>query len=153
LPGFGSFVDPPAIGIGGVLPIGTALVTEFASDHDRHGRRGRSAGGRLAEPRCRAIHVDLWLARARTDPRAPPVPRADRTLARVMSPDSKPALLARTGTADAPCFQRVVSLFSLCYCFLEKLSKSLIPLSDCPFVLNRLPVFLENLPVSGRGFK
>jgi hypothetical protein len=143
-------VDPPAIGIGGVLPIGTALVTEFASDHDRHGRRGRSAGRRLAEPRCRAIHVDLWLARARTDPRAPPVPRADRTLARVMSPDSKPALLARTGTADAPCFQRVISLFSLCYCFLEKLSKSLIPLSDCPFVLNRLPVFLENLPVSGK---
>jgi hypothetical protein len=30
LPGFGSFVDSPAIGIGGVLPIGTALVTEFA---------------------------------------------------------------------------------------------------------------------------
>jgi len=29
-------------------------------------------------------------------------------------------------------------------------SKSLIPLSDCPFVLNRLPVFLGNLPVSGR---
>jgi hypothetical protein len=33
---------------------------------------------------------------------------------------------------------------------LEKSSKSLIPLSDCPFVLNRLPVFLENLPVSGK---
>jgi hypothetical protein len=33
---------------------------------------------------------------------------------------------------------------------LEKLSKSLIRLSDCPFVLNRLPVFLENLPVSGK---
>jgi hypothetical protein len=31
LPGFGSFLDPkPGIGIGGVLPIGTALVTEFA---------------------------------------------------------------------------------------------------------------------------
>ena len=28
-------------------------------------------------------------------------------------------------------------------------ARSLIPLSDCPFVLNRLPVFLENLPVSG----
>jgi len=53
---------------------------------------------------------------------------------------------ARTGTADAPCFQRVISLFSLCYCFLEKLSKSLIPLSDCPFVLNRLPVFLGKSP-------
>src|SRR6202049_853370 len=49
---------------------------------------------------------------------------------------------ARTGTADAPCFQRVISLFSLCYLLLKKLSKSLIPLSDCPFVLNRLPVFL-----------
>src|ERR1035441_7097365 len=47
---------------------------------------------------------------------------------------------ARTGTADAPCFQRVVSLFSLCYLLLEKSSKSLIPLGDCPFVLNRLPV-------------
>ena len=34
------------------------------------GRRGRSAGGRLGRPRCRAIHVDLWLARARpTRPR------------------------------------------------------------------------------------
>ncbi len=48
-----------------------------------------------------------------------------------------------------PCFQRVVSLFSLCYLLLEKSSKSLIPLGDCPFVLNCLPVFLENLPVSG----
>jgi hypothetical protein len=54
------------------------------------------------------------------------------------------------GTSDAPCFQRVISLFSLCYLLLEKSSKSLIPLSDCPFVLNRLPVFLENLPVSGK---
>jgi hypothetical protein len=52
---------------------------------------------------------------------------------------------ASTRTADAPCFQRVISLFSLCYLLLEKLSKSLIPLGDCPFVLNRLPVFLENL--------
>jgi hypothetical protein len=31
---------------------------------------------------------------------------------------------------------------------LEKLSKSLIPLSDCPFLLNRLPVILGNLLVS-----
>jgi hypothetical protein len=62
--------------------------------------------------------------------------------------DPKPG--KKTGTADAPCFQRVVSLFSLCYLLLEKSSKSLIPLSDCPFVLNRLPVFLENLPVSGK---
>src|ERR1700680_1436351 len=52
----------------------------------------------------------------------------------------------RTGTADAPCFQRVISLFSLCYLLLKKLSKSLIPLSDCPFVLNRLPVFLGKSP-------
>jgi hypothetical protein len=62
--------------------------------------------------------------------------------------DPKPG--KKTGTADAPCFQRVVSLFSLCYLLLEKSSKSLIPLSDCPFVLNRLPVFLKNLPVSGK---
>src|SRR6202049_4562297 len=53
---------------------------------------------------------------------------------------------ARTGTADAPCFQRVISLFSLCCLLLKKLSKSLIPLSDCPFVLNRLPVFLGKSP-------
>src|SRR5271163_3950570 len=33
--------------------------------------------------------------------------------------------------------------------FAKKLSKSLIPHGDCPFVLNRLHVFLENLPVSG----
>ena len=51
-------------------------------------------------------------------------------------------------TADAPCFQRVIPLLSLCYLLLKKLSKSLTPLSDCPFVLNRLPVFLGNLPVS-----
>src|ERR1700674_2761219 len=53
---------------------------------------------------------------------------------------------ARTGTADAPCVQRVISLFSLCYLLLKKLSKSLIPLSDCPFVLNRLPVILGKSP-------
>ena len=53
---------------------------------------------------------------------------------------------ARAGTADAPCFQRVISLFSLCYLLLKKLSKSLITLSDCPFVLNRLPVFLGKSP-------
>jgi hypothetical protein len=28
-------------------------------------------------------------------------------------------------------------------------SVKLIPLSDCPFVLNRLPVFLENLKKQG----
>jgi hypothetical protein len=57
LPGFGSFLESAGIGIGGVLPIGTALVTEFAP------RRNS----------CR------FMARAReTDPPAP-VPRADRT--------------------------------------------------------------------------
>ena len=81
-----------------------------------------------------------------------------------MSPDSKPALFCATGSTNDPkpgkngnsgrpprprVSKRVVSLFSLCYLLLEKSSKSLIPLSDCPFVLNRLPVFLENLPVSG----
>ena len=45
-----------------------------------------------------------------------------------------------------PCFQRDISLFSLCYLLLEKLSKSRIPLGDCPFVLNRLPVFLGKSP-------
>ena len=35
--------------------------------------------------------------------------------------DPKPGM--KTGTADAPCFQRVVSLFSLCYLLLEKSSK------------------------------
>jgi hypothetical protein len=38
----------------------------------------------------------------------------------------------------------------LCYLLLEKLSKSLIPLSDCPFVLNRLPVFLGKSPCFGK---
>jgi hypothetical protein len=168
--------------IDGMLPIGTALVSEFAPRLIRTtviviAVVGRSAAGRLGRPRCRAIHVDLWRARE-TNPPALPAPRADRTARPAapdfffancgarqygdqffMSPDSKPALSAppdpkkaeagqERETTDAPCFQRVVSLFSLCYLLLEKLSKSLIPLSDCPFVLNRLPVFLENLPVS-----
>jgi hypothetical protein len=47
---------------------------------------------------------------------------------------------------DAPCFQRIIPLFPHCYLLLEKLSKSLIPLGDCPFVLNRLPVFLGKSP-------
>ena len=50
--------------------------------------------------------------------------------------DPKPG---KNGNNGRPCFQRVVSLFSLCYLLLEKSSKSLIPLGDCPFVLNRLP--------------
>ena len=70
------------IGIGGVLPIGTALVTEFAPRRIRAtmivmGVVGVARGG-AAWPAFRAIHVDLWLARE-TDPPAPPVPRADRT--------------------------------------------------------------------------
>jgi hypothetical protein len=48
LPGFGSFVDPPAIGIGGVLPIGTALVTEFAPTMIVMGVVGVALGGGLA---------------------------------------------------------------------------------------------------------
>jgi len=47
---------------------------------------------------------------------------------------------------DAPCFQRIIPLFPLCYLLLEKLSKSLIPLGDCPFMLNRLPVLLGKSP-------
>jgi hypothetical protein len=51
----------------------------------------------------------------------------------------------RTESADTACFQKshppVFFLFSLCYLPLEKLSKSLIPLSDCRFVLNRPPCF------------
>ena len=53
-----------------------------------------------------------------------------------MSPDKQTGPLCATGS----------TLFSLCYLLLEKLSKSLIPLSDCPFVLNRLPVFLGKSP-------
>jgi hypothetical protein len=60
--------------------------------------------------------------------------------------DPKPGKNRKQQTADAPCFQGVFSLFSLCYLLLEKLSKFLIPLSDCPFVLNRLPVFLGKYP-------
>src|ERR1019366_7831825 len=76
-----------------------------------------------------------------------------------MSPDSKPALSAptgskndpsraRTGTGNSgrPLFPKSHLPVSVCYLLLEKLSKSLIPLSDCPFVLNRLPVFLGKYP-------
>ena len=54
--------------------------------------RGRSAAGRLGRPRCRAIHVDLWLARARPPRPALPVPRADRT--------ARPALRLPTDVAN-----------------------------------------------------
>jgi hypothetical protein len=75
-----------------------------------------------------------------------------------MSPDSKPAFSAPPESTNDPKPGEsgnsgrflFPSLFLLCYLLLAKLSKSLIPLSDCPFVLNRLPVFLENLPVSGK---
>ena len=71
-----------------------------------------------------------------------------------MSPAKQTGHLCATGSKKNPkprkngnsgrfCFQRVISLFSLCYWLLEKLAKSLIPLGDCPFVLNRLPVFLK----------
>ena len=57
-----------------------------------------------------------------------------------------------SGTADAPCFQRVVSLFSLCYLLLEKLSKSLIPYGNCPVLAEIASLFLlENVPVLWRG--
>jgi hypothetical protein len=52
--------------------------------------------------------------------------------------DPKPG--KKTGRTP-PVSKESFSLFSLCYLLLEKLSKSLIPLGDCPFVLNRLPVF------------
>jgi hypothetical protein len=61
--------------------------------------------------------------------------------------DPKPG---KNGNSGRPCLQRLISLFSLCYLLLKKLSKSLITLSDCPFLLSRLPVFSENLPVSGK---
>jgi hypothetical protein len=72
------------------------------------------------------------------DAAAAPRPTANRPSLRYRNPQMIRSR-ARTGVA---------SLFSLCYLLLEKSSKSLIPLSDCPFVLNRLPVVLENLPVS-----
>jgi hypothetical protein len=36
-----------------------------------------------------------------------------------------------------------------CYLFLKKLPKSLILHGNCPSLRNSLPVFLENVPVSG----
>ena len=57
-----------------------------------------------------------------------------------------PPVFQRVISLFSPCFLPVFSLFSLCYLLLKKLSKSLITLSDCPFVLNRLPVFLGKSP-------
>jgi hypothetical protein len=48
--------------------------------------------------------------------------------------------------AYAPCFQSVISLFSLCYLLLEKSSKSLIPLGDCPFAPQSPPCFSWKSP-------
>jgi hypothetical protein len=130
LPGFGSFLDSPASGVGGVLPIGN-----------------RARYRVFAPRRIRATMIvmgvvgvaGLVAAGAPSRPNRPP---------RVMSPDSKPGPClghrihndpkpGKNGKQrTAPCFQRVVSLFSLCYLLLEKSSKSLMPLSDCPFVLN-----------------
>ena len=78
-----------------------------------------------------------------------------------MSPDGKPALSAppdskknpkpgKNGNSGRPLFPKSPSLFSLCYLLLEKLSKSLIPLRDCPLRASIASLFfLENLPVSG----
>ena len=66
--------------------------------------------------------------------------KAERAAARPIPPAGAPTRPSN----------RVGRLVFLSYLLLEKSSKSLIPLSDCPFVLNRLPVFLENLPVSGK---
>jgi hypothetical protein len=82
LPGFGSFLDPPASEIGGVPPIGTALVTEFCSashprDHDSFMAvvgvaLGAAWPASLPRDSCR------FMARAREiDPPAPPVRRAE----------------------------------------------------------------------------
>ena len=62
--------------------------------------------------------------------------------------DPKPGKNGKQRTP--PVSKKSFLLLSLCYLLLKKLSKSLTPLSDCPFVLNRLPVFLGNLPVSGK---
>ncbi len=184
LPGFGSFFESAGIGIGGVLPIGTALVTEFAPRRIRAtmivmGVVGVALGGGLAGL-VAAQFMSIYGSRARDrparaagapsrpnrSPRAapanrrrqsriagrtmvrPPLRRADRPATGNAAP-LDPKMIrsrARTRTGDAPCFQRVISLFPPCYLLLEKSSKSLIPLSDCPFVLNRLPVFLGKSP-------
>ena len=55
----------------------------------------------------------------------------------------------KNGNSGRPLFPKSHLPVSVCYLLLEKLSnyKSLIPLSDCPFVLNRLPVFLGKYPL------
>src|SRR5271167_3446948 len=71
-----------------------------------------------------------------TFPPAPPDPTPTDLRSRRRQPDRQ----IRSGDR-LPVFLTVI-------CVWRNLSKSLIPHSDCPFVLNRLPVFLENLPVS-----
>src|SRR5258708_36518771 len=61
-------------------------------------------------------------------------------------PKNDPKGRQETGFHGAPLFPRVSSLFSLCYLLLEKSSKCLIPLRDCPFVLKSPPCFLGESP-------
>jgi len=105
---------------------GQAVPQRYA--HDGHDDHGRADQRREATSVTSAVHRQ-HAADVPADPKNDPKP-------------------GKNGNSGRPLSPRVVSLFSLCYLLLEKLSKSLIPLSDCPFVLNRLPVFLENLPVS-----
>ena len=168
LPGFGSFLDPPASDIGGVPPIGTALVAEFCSashprDHDSFMAvvgvaLGAAWPASLPRDSCR------FMARAReTDPPAPPVRRAEP----IRSP-SRHVARRQTGPVCAtgfqkeseagqereqrtpPCFQRVPPCFLSVICFWRNYLRSLIPLRDCPLRASIASLFfLENLPVSG----
>ena len=137
LPGFGSFLDPPASDIGGVPPIGTALVAEFCSaSHPRdHDSFMAVVGVALGAAWPASLPRDLcrFMARAReTDPPAPPVRRAEpiRSPSRHVA-DGKPALSAppdskknpkpgKNGNSGRPLFPKSPSLFSLCYLLLEK---------------------------------
>ena len=59
-----------------------------------------------------------------------------------------PLTLVQRQRHAAPCFPRDISLFTPCYLILKKLSKSLIPLTDCPICAQSPSLFfLENLPV------
>jgi hypothetical protein len=93
LPGFGSFVDSGGAGL-----LGAPLSQLGPGDHGRADATG-------ANSVTNAVPIGS----------TPPMP---------MPADSKndPKPGKKTGTADAPCFQRVVSLFSLCYLLLEKSS-------------------------------
>jgi hypothetical protein len=118
LPGFGLFVDPPTIGIGGVLPIGTALVTELLRTMIVMAFVGVALGGGLAGL-IAAQFMSIYGSRARpTCSRAAGLPRADRT-ARPTScrpTANRPCLhhrihkiirsRAKNGNSGRPCFQR-----------------------------------------------